>query len=70
MKIEKNFNFRVCKKNMHISYRKFCFEIGFFREKNLPLFSFKLFNLIKKIYMFEIFFIQIFNFIVNIHINY
>lgn len=54
-----------------ISYRKFTFEIGLFNgEIDCPLFSFKLFNLIKDIRTFQIFNLQVLSFQINMNINY
>lgn len=54
-----------------IKYRRFAFEIGLFNnDEGIPLFLFKIFNFIKEIKTFQIFYLQILKFQINIDINY
>ena len=54
---------------IHIEYRRFTFEIGFFVTDNYSLFSFKFFNFMKEINLFQIFEFHIFSFFININID-
>lgn len=65
----KNLQISLSRNALHIWYRRLTIELGIFGDDECPLFSFKIFNYLKSIRMFQIIGFQVFNFQFSLHLD-